>query len=169
MIQPYVIFPPFQLDLSNEQLRRHMQTIALRPKTFAVLRYLVEHPGVLVTKDALLDAVWSGTVVSDAALKTCIRELRRALADDDKSPRFIETVHGRGYRFIALLNTSQPPSPESNGKSQKSSPTLNSRHPVPTLVGRESELARLYAYWEKAQRGERQVVFVTGEPGIGKT
>src|SRR5262245_39323290 len=106
-----LVFPPFQLDLSNEQLRRHSHAIALRPQTFAVLRYLVEHPGVLVTKDALLDAVWSGTVVSDAALKTCIRELRRALADDDKSPRFIETVHGRGYRFIAPVAVGAAPVP----------------------------------------------------------
>lgn len=92
--QTRLAFPPFQLDLSNEQLWRHAQAIALRPKTFAVLRYLVEHPGVLITKDAVLDAVWSGTVVSDAALKTCIRELRRALGDHEKAPQFIETVHG---------------------------------------------------------------------------
>ena len=75
-------FPPFRLDLSSEQLWRDEQAIALRPKTFAVLRYLVEHPGKLVTKDELLDAVWAGTVVSDTVLKSCIRELRTALGDD---------------------------------------------------------------------------------------
>lgn len=168
-MQSYLIFSPFQLDLNKEQLRRHTQTIALRPKTFAVLRYLVEHPDVLVTKDALLDCVWAGTVVSDSALKTCIRELRRALGDNEKTPQFIETVHGRGYRFIAPLHASQPPSQKANGKRQKSSPTLNPKSPIPMMVGRESELARLRTYWKKVQQGERQLVFITGEPGIGKT
>ena len=106
-MQPCFVFPPFQLDLSAEQLRRHTQTIALRPKTFAVLRYLVEHSGALVTKDALLDAVWSETVVSEAVLKTCVRELRQALGDNERAPQFIETVHGRGYRFIAQVVISQ--------------------------------------------------------------
>lgn len=163
------MFPPFQLDLSNEQLRRHSHTIALRPKTFSVLRYLVEHPNMLVTKDALLDAVWAGTVVSDSALKICIRELRHALGDDDKAPRFIETVHGRGYRFIAPLSTSQPPEQTATGKSQQAAPIPHFQHLISTLVGRDSELALLHTYWDKAQRGERQVVFITGEPGIGKT
>jgi DNA-binding winged helix-turn-helix (wHTH) protein len=71
-----IFFPPFRLDLSSEQLWREDEPLALRPKTFAVLRYLVEHPGKLVTKDELLDAVWAGTVVSDTVLKSCIRELR---------------------------------------------------------------------------------------------
>jgi DNA-binding winged helix-turn-helix (wHTH) protein len=168
-MQTYVVFPPFQLDLSNEQLQRHTQVIALRPKTFAVLRYLVEHPGVLVTKDAVLNSVWSGTVVSDAALKTCVRELRHALGDDDETPRFIETVHGRGYRFLPALTTQPVPSSNFQLPSFSPSPTPSTQHPIPTLVGRESELALLHAYWEKARQGERQVVFVTGEPGIGKT
>jgi DNA-binding winged helix-turn-helix (wHTH) protein len=75
-------FFPFRLDLSSEQLWRDEQVLALRPKTFAVLRYLVEHSGKLVTKDDLLDTVWAGTVVSDTVLKSCIRELREALGDD---------------------------------------------------------------------------------------
>src|SRR5262245_10638803 len=125
-----LVFPPFQLDLSNEQLWRHAQTIALRPKTFAVLRYLVEHPGVLVTKDALLDTVWAVTVVSEAALKTCIRELRHALGDDDKAPRFIETVHGRGYRWLASLRSASPV-PSSEFKVQSSSLAPSPQHLTP--------------------------------------
>jgi class 3 adenylate cyclase/tetratricopeptide (TPR) repeat protein len=98
------VFPPFRLELSSEQLWREDQTLALRPKTFAVLRYLVEHPGQLVTKDELLDAVWAGTVVSDTVLKSCIRELRVALDDAAESPQYITTVHRRGYRFIGQLS-----------------------------------------------------------------
>src|SRR5262245_27993284 len=91
---------PVRLDLANKCLWHGTQAIPLRPKTFAVLRYLVEHPGQLVTKAALLDAVWSETTVSDGGLMVCLHELRRALGDDPKTPRFIETVHRRGYRFI---------------------------------------------------------------------
>jgi len=94
-------FPPFRLDLVNERLWREGQEIPLRQKTFAVLRYLVEHPEQLVTKAALLEAVWAGVYVSDVAPGVCIQELRRALGDERQTPRFIVTIHRRGYRFIA--------------------------------------------------------------------
>jgi DNA-binding winged helix-turn-helix (wHTH) protein len=99
-----LLFPPFRLDLVNEQLWRDSQVVPLRPKTFAVLRYLVEHPGRLVTKEELLQAVWAGTQVSEAGQRDYIRELRQALEDTPQTPRFIETVHGRGYRFVASLS-----------------------------------------------------------------
>src|SRR5215813_3353083 len=170
MAQTSVIeFPPFHLDMANEQMWRGSEQIHLRPKTFAALRYLVEHAEQLVTKETLFKLLWPGTYVSDSVLMVCIRELRKALGDEARTPRFIETVHGRGYRFISPLSISQPPSQKSNGKRQKSSPTPNLQYPISTLVGRESELALLHAYWEKARHGERQVVFVAGEPGIGKT
>jgi DNA-binding winged helix-turn-helix (wHTH) protein len=87
---PSVLFPPFRLDLHSEQLWRESQVIELRPKTFAVLRYLTEHAGRLVTKDELLDTVWGQTVVSETVLKSCIRELRKALGDEARTPQFIE-------------------------------------------------------------------------------
>src|SRR5262245_18881706 len=76
------------------------ERLDLAPKAFAVLRYLVERPEHLVTKDDLLAAAWGDTVVSEAALTSCIRDLRKALADDSQRPRYIETVHRRGFRFI---------------------------------------------------------------------
>jgi len=104
-----VDFPPFRLDTANEQLWRMTaqgaEVLRLRPKTFAVLRHLIEHEKQLVTKNQFLDTLWPGTVVTDSALKSCVRELRRVLQDDSKAPRFIETVHRRGYRFIASLST----------------------------------------------------------------
>ena len=96
---------PMWLDLANERLWCGDQALALRPKTFALLRYLVAHPGQLLTKAALLDALWPETMVSEVALSVCIRELRQALGDDARAPRFIETVHRRGYRFIGHLPT----------------------------------------------------------------
>lgn len=167
------VFPPFRLELSSEQLWRADAVIALRPKTFAVLRYLVEHPEQLVTKDELLDVVWAGTVVSDTVLKSCIRELRLALADDVQTPQFIATVHRRGYRWVAADAAPVPRSrfhvsglPATNTQPHRG--TLNVERGT-LLVGREPELMQLQAWLNKALNGERQVVFVTGEPGIGKT
>ncbi|MBI3801539.1 MAG: winged helix-turn-helix domain-containing protein [Deltaproteobacteria bacterium] len=100
-------FPPFRLDPANAQLWRDSQLIPLRPKPFAILRYLAAHPGQLVTKEELLKAVWSETYVSEGFLSTYMRDLRAVLGDDPKVPRFIETVPLRGYRFIAPLTTTQ--------------------------------------------------------------
>src|SRR5262245_491104 len=158
----HLCFPPFRLDLVNERLWREAQEIPLRKKTFAVLRYLVAHPDQLVTRQSLLDAVWAGSYVSDVAPGVCIRELRRALGEDRQTPRFIVTVHRRGYRFIAPLTTA---SPVQTSNTQHSG--LGTQDSV--LVGRATELAQLHQWLEKALSGERQVVFVTGEPGVGKT
>lgn len=152
-----ISFPPFRLDLGNECLWRGTQSIALKPKDFAVLQCLVDQPGQLVTKQELLDTVWSGTTVSEGVLKVCIRRIRRALGDAATRPRFIETVHRRGYRFIAPLS------------SAVESPLPHPHSPILTLVGREHELAVLHGWLGRAQAGARQVVFVTGEAGIGKT
>jgi DNA-binding winged helix-turn-helix (wHTH) protein len=126
-VQPTsILFPPFRLDLLNERLWQGTQGIALRPKTFAVLRYLAERQGRLVTKAELLGALWPGLYVTDGVLMACIRELRKALSDNPRAPRFIEMVHRRGYRFIAPLNTTQPVlSPESRVLSPNSSPIPN--------------------------------------------
>src|SRR5215813_6650394 len=96
-----IIFDPYCLDLTNECLWEGTQVIKLRPKAFAVLDYLLGRPGQLVTKEELLNAVWPGTFIGDAVLKVAIRQLREAQGDDPKRPRFIETAHRRGYRFIA--------------------------------------------------------------------
>jgi len=85
-----MFFPPSRLDLSSEQLWREGEPITLRPKTFAVLRYLVEQPGKLVTKDELLDAVWTGTIVSDTVLKGTLllaQESQKSKACPERSRR----------------------------------------------------------------------------------
>jgi DNA-binding winged helix-turn-helix (wHTH) protein len=85
-----------RLDFAAECIWRGEKRFTLKAKAFAVLRYLAEHPGRVIPKDELLQAVWSGVVVSDWVLTTCVREIRRALHDDAKAPRFIETAHRRG-------------------------------------------------------------------------
>ena len=163
-----VNFAHFRVDLANEQLWRADTPIPLRRQTFAVLRYLVEHTGQVVSKAALLDALWPGVYVTDMAPMICIRELRKALGDDARVPQYIETVHRRGYRWLAPLRSASPV-PSSEFKVQSSSPAFDTQHPAPALVGREPELAQLHSWLEKALHGKRQLVFVTGEPGIGKT
>ncbi|NOT55768.1 MAG: AAA family ATPase [Deltaproteobacteria bacterium] len=166
-----ITFRPFRLDLESERLWCRSEPIALRPKTFAVLRHLLERAGRLVTKDELLDAVWPDTSVSDVVPIVCVRELRQALGDQAEAPTFIETVPRRGYRFIGKISTPH----QMNGvKPERAlrAPAKFSLLPsltAATLVGREDELAQLRRGLETARRGERQVVFVTGEAGIGKT
>jgi DNA-binding winged helix-turn-helix (wHTH) protein len=166
-------FPPFRLDPDDASLWRGTKAIRLTPKAFAVLQCLAERHGQLVTKDVLLESVWPGTTVGDAVLKVCVREIRKALGDRVGAPRFVATVHRRGYRFIANVTDSDP-RPERDGASEGSpvgsGPTSGSRYRGPAhLVGRESALDRLQRGIEAAWRGTRQIVFVTGEPGIGKT
>ncbi len=152
-------FPPFRLDTANEILWRDDEAIRLQPKVFAVLEYLVERPGRLVTKTELLAALWPETAVTEGVLKACIKAVRDALGDDADHPRFIETAHRRGYRFIARRNDVSPARVPPGGRAESAA----------LLVGREEEMATLRQRLEAALRGERQLVFVTGEPGIGKT
>src|SRR6266540_5820579 len=109
MSSPQWRFADFRLDPANACLWRGTQAIALTPKAFDVLHYLVTHAGRLVTKDTLLDAVWPETAVSDAVVRIAIGELRRALGDTVQAPRFIATVHRRGYRFLTPVTQDGPP------------------------------------------------------------
>lgn len=99
----------FRLDPHNECLLRGAQEVPLRPKTYAVLQHLVSHPGQLVTKSQLLDSVWTDSYGTDMVLKVSIHELRKVLEDDPRNPRYIQTLHGRGYRFIGRLDAVEPP------------------------------------------------------------
>src|SRR4029453_15090779 len=99
-------FDRFKIDPSSGQLVGESGPISLTPKALSLLEYLAARPGRLVMKTELLDAIWPGVFVADGALKVCIREIRRALGDDAQAPRFIETAHRRGYRFIPDVNQS---------------------------------------------------------------
>ena len=168
-----IAFGPFRCDPLNARVWRGEQALSLTPKAFAVLLHLLRHPGRLVSKEELLAAVWQETYVGEAVLKVSVGEIRKILADDAKAPRFIETVHRRGYRFIGKVASSQhavassllAPPQDSRPSIQHSA--LSTEHSV--VVGRERELAQLHGLLAKALNGERQIVFVTGEPGIGKT
>src|SRR5215467_7535526 len=154
-------FGSFSLDTGSERLLKGAREIALRPKVFAVLKYLLDNPERLITKDEILDAIWPEVSVGDAVLKSCIKELRDLLEDDPRSPSFIETVHRRGYRFIGDVTSDKEPA-------EPVSFVPGSRQPG-VIVGRKSQLASMESWLNKARRGERQVGLISGEPGIGKT
>jgi pimeloyl-ACP methyl ester carboxylesterase/DNA-binding winged helix-turn-helix (wHTH) protein/class 3 adenylate cyclase len=115
-------FEGFQLDLGSGRLSGNAGPIAIAPKALAVLEYLAARPGQLVSKDELLGAVWPGVFLGDSALKVCVSEIRRALGDDAKSPRIIETAHRRGYRFIAPVTDSPPVTASPAGSSYLPAP-----------------------------------------------
>jgi DNA-binding winged helix-turn-helix (wHTH) protein len=104
-----LIFGPFRLDLRDERLWRGLEVLPLQPKPFAVLRCLVSQAGQLVTRETLLEAIWPETPVGEGVLTAAVRHLRRVLADPVRTPQLIETVHRRGYRFIAPVAVAAPP------------------------------------------------------------
>ncbi len=162
-----ISFDDFRLDMVNETLWRGSKKIHLRPKTLALFQYLVERSDLLVTNKELMDALWPDINVCEYVLKNCVVEIRKALGDEAKKPRFIETVHRRGYRFIGKIGDRKTVNRRqwTGLKEQELDTTISDSQPV----GRASELALLQGWLEKALVGERQVVFVTGEQGIGKT
>jgi len=160
-----LVFKPFLLDLRDERLWKGGEVIRIGAKAFAVLRCLLTQAGQLVTKETLLKTVWPETVVGEAVLTVVIRELRQALGDQAHQSQFIETVRGRGYRFIAPVTMAQNPlAREIHGPSQ-----LPAIAPSELFVGRETEVAQMHQWFTKALQGERQIGFIAGEPGIGKT
>jgi DNA-binding winged helix-turn-helix (wHTH) protein len=157
---PQIKFPPFTLDTVDQCVWRQegsklQERLSMPPKAFAVLQFLLERPGRLVSQNEIIEAVWAHAVVQPEVLKSQILDIRRVLGDSARAPRFIETLHRRGYRFIA---------PVDKGLTQE---TPECR-PAP-LVGREVELKALREHLRKSLVGQRQFVLLTGEVGIGKT
>lgn len=153
-----VRFDRFELDEANSTLLRDGKAVAVAPTPFAVLCVLARQPGTLLSKTALLDEVWGHQFVSDSVLKTVISDLRALLDDDARQPRFIETVSRRGYRFIAT------PVPVAITTAAPSAAPQSS-----LLIARGEALSRMNRAWNAACGGIRSVVWVAGEPGIGKT
>jgi DNA-binding winged helix-turn-helix (wHTH) protein len=100
-----VVFGAFDLDMDVVELRRHGEVVAMEPKVFDVLVYLVCHRDRVVPKEELLDGVWGDRFVSESTLSSAIRHVRRALGDDGTAQRYVKTAHGRGYRFVAEVTS----------------------------------------------------------------
>lgn len=164
-----VAFGPFRLDRGNALLRRGDDRVVLAPKPFEVLCCLVERAGELVTKDELLDAVWPNLHVSESSLTVAVNALRSALGDDRQTPQYIETVTRRGYRLVVPVTAAQQSEPEVSSVHKISAPAVASHARPRWWVGRGEPLELLEGALQQASAGNRQVVFVTGEAGIGKT
>lgn len=171
-------FDAFELDERNARLTHHGRVLAVAPKAFGVLCALARQPGQLLTKNDLLDAVWGHRHVSESVLKTTISELRATLDDDARQPRYIETASRRGYRFIGEVGaaTASILSPVSTVAAkarpepgQGGAPASVASEPAPRMIGRQAALAKLRELWGKALAGRRQVVWIVGEAGVGKT
>ena len=147
---------PFRLNAETGELLHAGRITKLTLKSTQLLLALAQHTGELVSKQELFRAVWKDRVVSDAALTTCVQELRDALQDDARQPRYVETLHRRGYRLLVPLVPLAPAAPPASS-------------PPCRMVGRITELAALENRLHQAMAGQMQVVFVIGEPGIGKT
>ena len=145
-----IAFGPFALDGSNGPLWRGPSAVPLRRKAARVLYALAARPGEVVETEALLAEVWRDLAVTPQTLTNVVREIRVALGDTARQPRWVRTLHGRGYVFVGTA------APAADGGEA-------------LCVAREAELARLAALWRQAAAGRSTVAFVSGEPGVGKT
>jgi DNA-binding winged helix-turn-helix (wHTH) protein/tetratricopeptide (TPR) repeat protein len=155
-----------RIDGAAECIWRDGDKVTVPPKAFLVLRCLLARPGQLVTKDELLAAAWPDTFVTEKVLNNAIAQLRQALGDDPKRSRFIETAHRRGFRWIGPAAAAAPPA-----MSELTSLAAVDREGAAgvAFVGRADSLAELGRLYARAAAGQRQVVLVGGDPGIGKT
>ena len=152
------LFHEFRLDTVNHCLWRGEERVSLTPKAFDVLRYLVEHSDRLVSQDEILEALWPETYVNPEVVKKYVLGIRKVLGDKPEKPTFVATFPRRGYQFVA------PVRDENASQSSRIS-----AHATKSVVGRQNALSQLDICLDKALHGQRQVVFITGEAGIGKT
>jgi predicted ATPase/DNA-binding winged helix-turn-helix (wHTH) protein len=152
-----------ELDTANRIFRKGGVEHALEPKVFAVLTQLVMRPGELLTRDQLLDAVWGHRYVTPSTLNRVIALARRSLADDAEEPRFIQTVHGSGYRYVGPVEKAAASLAEPRARF---APPVSVRLPAAlhSLIGREHELSQIDALL----KGGRSLT-VLGTGGMGKT
>jgi DNA-binding winged helix-turn-helix (wHTH) protein/tetratricopeptide (TPR) repeat protein len=164
-----VRFDRFEIDEAEARLIDGGEALHLAPKPLALLCALARTPHTLITKSALLDDVWGHQFVSESVLKTTISDLRAALQDDPKQPRYIETVSRRGYRFIGTLSEVAKAALPAEVLAAPAPLNGSVSPPVPSSIGRTDVLARLKTAWAGAAAGRRQVVWLSGEAGVGKT
>ena len=147
-----ILFGPFRFDRALQRLWQGSRDIRIRSKTLAALQYLLASPGRVIPRQEFAQHVWGQTHVTRSVLRVCIWELRQALGDAGPTPQYIETVGQQGYRWCAPTRQ-----------------TGSDARPEVPFVGRQAEMAALHTALDQAQRGTLQLVFVTGDPGIGKT
>lgn len=158
-------FGAFQLDTSTRQLRHRDTDVSLQPRTYRLLLYFLQHPGRLLTKEEIFAEVWKGAVVEDSSLRLAINLLRLALNDPSKTPSYIMTVNKHGYRFLpeVVVETGRPVTLRAQELSYHSIPQKSIGLPD------QRGLAELLTAFDRAAAGNRELVFLSGARGIGKT
>src|SRR5262245_13683456 len=150
-------FHGFRLDITNHCLWHGDNRVSLTPKAFDLLRYLVEHADRLVTHDEILEALWRDTYVNQEVVKKYILGIRKVLGDKSGSPQFIRTFPKRGYQFVA---------PVTDGRQLRAEGTPDTTTP---FIDRRTARAQIETCLTRVAREARQVVFMAGEAGVGKT
>lgn len=156
-------FSDFELDESKRELRHHGAVVPLQPKAFDLLRYLVRNRDRVVSKEELLDSIWCDENVTLWSLTTCVRKVRNALGE--KGAELVQTCRGFGVRFVGTCEQRM----EGPSGSPADTSTTAQRHERPSLLGRETELARLRQALDDALRGHGSTMLVSGPQGIGKS
>ena len=190
-------FGAYALDTDDYQLTGPDGAVDVEPQVFDVLAHLVERAGELVTKEQLLDEVWGDRFVSESAMTSRISAARRAVGDDGRRQDVIQTVHGRGYRFIAEVDGTDLVGSPIDGRPVTAEPGPGSSvatgaadatgvappaWPQPRLlpselrpdnrrlfVGRQDEVDLALRITDVEGRDRPSVLWLLGEPGIGKT
>ena len=157
------VFGDVMLDTQLYVLHRDGRPRPLRVKVFQVLHYLLLHRDRVISKQELCEQVWPNQFVSEAALEGVIKAVRQAVGDDGRTQWCIQTRRSQGYRFVASVTIPAPPSGVSAQLLPASPPLAG------LMVGREVELTDIHQWWRQAHQGIRQMGFVVGEAGIGKT
>jgi DNA-binding winged helix-turn-helix (wHTH) protein len=160
-----VRFAEFELDESLYTLRRDGAAVEVQPKVLDLLLYLIQNRDRVVSKDELLDQVWSGVTVNEEALSRAVHAARTALGDDGERQRIIQTVRRRGFRFVADVEERGESAP---GPSVRAPADPLQSEGVP-FIGREPIMAQLEAALDDAWSGHGRLVLIGGESGIGKT
>jgi DNA-binding winged helix-turn-helix (wHTH) protein/tetratricopeptide (TPR) repeat protein len=161
-------FEEFELDAGLYELRRAGEPQSLEPKAFDLLRLLVEKRERVVTKDEILDTVWAGEHVTESVLPRAVNAIRNALGEDSRAPRFVATVRGRGYRFIADVTEHSAGTPVAGappGQTEAASETTDDGR----FIGREGVRKQLRKQLHAVSEGRGRCLVISGDPGIGKT
>jgi len=167
-------FGPFQLLAARRELLAHGVPVTLGQRAFEILLLLVNRHGQLVTKDELMAEVWPGVVVEENNIQVHVSALRKVLATAGDGERYLLTVAGRGYRFVAPVkreSAAELKAPLTSAPDRTTAvpatigaATNNLPQQLTTLIGREADLANI-----KARLGSHRLVTLTGSGGVGKT
>ena len=162
-------FENFELDTKLYELRQDGQACRMEPQVFDMLLYIVENRDRVVTKNDLFDHIWKNRVVTDSALTSRLKAVRATLGDGGRDQRLIKTVHGRGFRFVGDVTVKGDDATQDREKVDAGIQVEPYTPAASVLPGREQHQSELLSRLALAKTGTRQIVFITGDAGLGKT